>query len=64
MRRRRSRSFRPGPGLQLFNALDQGLGVSPFIAEDLGLIGDEVHLLLTVRHAWHEVLHFGVSEAS
>jgi len=55
--------WRPGPGLLLFNALDRALGVGPFIAEDLGLIGPKVHQLrdesgmLGMR-----VLQFGVAE--
>ena len=55
--------WRPGPGLILFNALDRALGVGPFIAEDLGLIGPKVHELrdrsgmLGMR-----ILQFGVAE--
>jgi 4-alpha-glucanotransferase len=40
--------WRPGPGMDLFHRLTQELGVLPIIAEDLGLITEEVHQL---RHA-------------
>lgn len=37
--------WRPGPGDALFNALAQALGDLPIIAEDLGIITDEVRAL-------------------
>jgi 4-alpha-glucanotransferase len=37
--------WRPGPGDALFNALAQALGPLPIIAEDLGIITDEVRAL-------------------
>ena len=37
--------WRPGPGEALFNALAQALGDLPIIAEDLGIITDEVRAL-------------------
>ena len=38
-----------GPGDRLFSALEKALGKLPFVAEDLGLITDEVHAL---RDRW------------
>ena len=35
----------PGPGAELFAAVATGLGALPFIAEDLGLITDDVQAL-------------------
>lgn len=37
--------WRPGPGLALFQALREELGPLPIVAEDLGLITEEVHRL-------------------
>jgi 4-alpha-glucanotransferase len=38
-------SWRPGPGAELFEALQQALGALPLIAEDLGVITPEVDAL-------------------
>jgi 4-alpha-glucanotransferase len=49
-----------GPGLQLFEALRAGLKGLPFIAEDLGLITEDVHLLRnTLGLPGMAVLQFG-----
>jgi len=37
--------WRPGPGAALFEAITQALGPLPIIAEDLGIITDDVHAL-------------------
>jgi 4-alpha-glucanotransferase len=41
----RTGTWRPGPGAALLEALRTALGDLPFIAEDLGLITDDVHAL-------------------
>jgi 4-alpha-glucanotransferase len=41
----RSGEWRPGPGRALFDDLRAELGDLPIIAEDLGLLDDDVHLL-------------------
>jgi 4-alpha-glucanotransferase len=50
----------PGPGLALFDALREGLGELPLVAEDLGFITQDVHDL---RHAvglpGMKILQFG-----
>ncbi len=38
-------AWRPGPGKALFQALHRALGKVPFVAEDLGIITDEVRRL-------------------
>jgi 4-alpha-glucanotransferase len=38
-------TWRPGPGAALFKALRRALGEIPFVAEDLGIITDEVRKL-------------------
>ncbi|MDP9192067.1 MAG: 4-alpha-glucanotransferase [Acidobacteriota bacterium] len=53
----------PGPGIALFDALREGLGDLPLIAEDLGFITQDVHDL---RHAiglpGMKILQFGFSD--
>lgn len=39
--------WKPGPRMELFNALEKELGELPFIAEDLGIITDDVRELLS-----------------
>jgi len=41
----RSGRWRPGPGKRLFDDLEGALGTLPLIAEDLGLLDDDVHEL-------------------
>jgi 4-alpha-glucanotransferase len=38
--------WEPGPGMKLFRALRAALGELPLIAEDLGIVGEDVHALL------------------
>ncbi|MEZ4267232.1 MAG: 4-alpha-glucanotransferase [Myxococcota bacterium] len=48
-----------GPGRALFDALASSIGDSPIIAEDLGIVGPEVHALLdAVGFPGMKVLHF------
>lgn len=42
----RNGHWEPGPGMDLFRALEKELGPCPVIAEDLGLLTPEVHQLL------------------
>ncbi|HEX6642445.1 MAG TPA: 4-alpha-glucanotransferase, partial [Thermoanaerobaculia bacterium] len=55
----------PGPGLALFDALREGLGELPLVAEDLGFITQDVHDL---RHATGlpgmKILQFGFALGS
>jgi 4-alpha-glucanotransferase len=49
----------PGPGTEFFNAVERELGQLPFIAEDLGLITNDVHELREQFHlAGTRVLQF------
>lgn len=41
----RSGEWRPGPGADFFRVAQRELGTLPFVAEDLGLITPEVHVL-------------------
>jgi 4-alpha-glucanotransferase len=54
----------PGPGIALFDALREGLGELPLIAEDLGFITQDVYDL---RHAvclpGMKILQFGFGES-
>ena len=43
----RAGTWRPGPGLGFFQALEQSLGRRPIIAEDLGFLTPAVHQLLS-----------------
>ena len=40
----------PGPGAEFFQAVEQGLGALPFIAEDLGSITPDVYALRDQYH--------------
>jgi 4-alpha-glucanotransferase len=46
----RSGQWVPGPGAAFFSAVQEELGVLPFIAEDLGLITPDVHALRDQFH--------------
>jgi 4-alpha-glucanotransferase len=49
-----------GPGMKLFNALQQGLGRLPFVAEDLGVITDDVReLVYKTGFPGMKILQFG-----
>jgi 4-alpha-glucanotransferase len=53
------------PGLKLFRALEVALGPLPLVAEDLGLITEEVEALrLAMRMPGMKVIQFGFSDAS
>ena len=53
----------PGPGAALFEALREALGPLPLIAEDLGLITEDVHALRrTVGFPGMRVLQFGFAQ--
>ncbi|MGI8422186.1 MAG: 4-alpha-glucanotransferase [Gaiellaceae bacterium] len=45
MRTARTGHWRPGPGLELFRAVERELGALPLIAEDLGVITEPVYRL-------------------
>lgn len=53
----------PGPGLKLFDAVRRALGDVPLVAEDLGVITDDVRELLSALGIpGMKVLQFGFSE--
>ncbi len=53
----------PGPGAKLFEALRRGLGEVPLVAEDLGVITEDVRALLSALGIpGMKVLQFGFSE--
>ena len=53
----------PGPGLKLFDAVRRALGDVPLVAEDLGVITDDVReLLAALGIPGMKVLQFGFSE--
>jgi 4-alpha-glucanotransferase len=53
----------PGPGLKLFDAVRRALGDVPLVAEDLGVITDDVcELLSALGIPGMKVLQFGFSE--
>jgi 4-alpha-glucanotransferase len=55
--------WRPGPGRRLFDAARRALGEVPLVAEDLGVITDDVRELLSaVGVPGMKVLQFGFSE--
>ena len=45
----RNGTWRKGPGKELFKALQEGIGDFPIVAENLGVITDDVELL---RYGW------------
>ncbi|HLQ67649.1 MAG TPA: 4-alpha-glucanotransferase, partial [Candidatus Limnocylindrales bacterium] len=52
--------WEPGPGMKLFRALRAALGELPLIAEDLGIVGEDVHeLLRETGFPGMRVLQFG-----
>ncbi len=59
----RDGSWLPGPGTALFDALERQLGPLPLVAEDLGVITDDVRALLAhLRLPCMRVLHFAFDE--
>lgn len=51
--------WRPGPGLELFNAIDAALGKKRIIAEDLGFLTDSVReLVKTTGYPGMKILQF------
>jgi 4-alpha-glucanotransferase len=55
--------WRTGPGGALFEALDEALGLRGLVAEDLGIVGDDVHRLRAhTRMLGMRVLQFGLAE--
>ena len=59
----REGSWKPGPGLALFQAVYQKLGKIPLVAEDLGVITDKVCELKDALHLpGMKLLHFHMTE--
>ena len=53
-----------GPGIEIFEALEEALGPLPVIAEDLGVIGKDVEdLLIETGFRGMRVMQFGFSDA-
>lgn len=60
-----SGKWTPGPGVAPFAAAQRALGDLPIVAEDLGMITDEVHALRdTLGFPGMRVLQFGFDQAS
>ena len=56
----RNGRWEPGPGMDLFNCIEQKLGKKDIIAEDLGFITEEVRkLLMDTGYPGMKVLQFG-----
>jgi len=56
-------SWRPGPGLEIFEAVARALGSAPIVAEDLGTITADVRALLAAtRFPGMQVLQFAFAE--
>jgi 4-alpha-glucanotransferase len=52
-----------GPGIELFEAMEKALGTLPVIAEDLGILGNDVYQLLSdTGFRGMRIMHFGFSE--